>query len=117
MFPVLKSQLIHKKHLSGSYPAQPLTYFCCAIDILNGKHLSQSIEENFGKSWHQLGRGDQDVHTVFSEREKTTKKALLKAYQQPVVLKATLGSSLSSPKAPSVLLPSLSKAQILFFFV
>lgn len=62
-------------------PAQPLTYFCSTINIFNGKHLSQSIEENFGKSWHQLGGCDQDVLTVFPERRKT----LVKAHLRPVV--------------------------------
>lgn len=66
-----------------------------------------------GTSWVVVIR----MFTQFFLKEKTTKKALLKAYQQPVVLKATLGSLLSFPKVPSTLLPSLSEAQILIFFV
>lgn len=59
--------------------AQPLTYFCSTINIFNGKHLAQSIQENFGKSWHQLGGCDQDVLTVFSKRRKTLVTAHLQA--------------------------------------
>lgn len=65
-----------------------------------------------GTSWVVVIR----MFTQFFLKEKTTKKALLKSYQQPVVLKATLGSLLSFPKVPSTLLPSLSEAQILILF-
>lgn len=56
-------------------PAQPLTYFCSTVDIFDGKHLAQSVQENFGKSWHQLGGCDQDVHAVFSKGRKNACKS------------------------------------------
>lgn len=59
--------------------AHSLTYFCSTINIFNGKHLAQSVQKNFGKSWHQLGGCDQDVLTVFSERRKTLVTAHLQA--------------------------------------
>lgn len=66
-----------------------------------------------GTSWVVVIR----MFTQFFLKERTIKKALLKVYQQPVVLKVTPGSLLSFPKVPSTLLPSLSEAQILTLFV
>jgi len=44
-----------------------LTNFGGRVDVFNGEHSSESEEQNFGKSRHQLGSGDKNVDTVGSE--------------------------------------------------
>ena len=41
-----------------------LTYFCCTVNVLDGEHRTQTIQENLSQRWYELRRGHQHVYTV-----------------------------------------------------
>jgi hypothetical protein len=49
-----------------SWSEMKLTNFGGRVDVFYGEHSSESEEQNFGKSRHQLGRGDKNVDTIGS---------------------------------------------------
>ena len=40
------------------------TYLGGAVDVLDGEHVSQAVEQHLRQSWNQLGGGDQNIHTL-----------------------------------------------------
>lgn len=41
-----------------------LTYFGCAVDVLDGENGSEAVQENFSERWYELRCGHQHVYTV-----------------------------------------------------
>lgn len=46
-------------------PAQP-TCLGCAVDVLDGEHGAQTVQQDFGQCRNQLRGGDQHIDTVGS---------------------------------------------------